>query len=77
MVGVYHAAQPKFVNLTAPSAEARGVEEGQGELVVFHERLAFSEKSACGRGALSRMAFEGPSSARGGLKGDGGGMRRG
>ena len=34
------------------SAEARGVEEGQGELVVLHGRRALSEKSACGREAL-------------------------
>src|SRR5208283_6244215 len=35
------------------SAEARGVEEGQGELVVLHGRRAF-RKSACGREALKR-----------------------
>jgi hypothetical protein len=35
-----------------PSAEARGVEEGQGELVVFHWRRAFGKKP-CGREALN------------------------
>jgi hypothetical protein len=51
---------------TQPSAEARGVEEGQGELVVLHGRRAFGKNGVRTRSPEGAWRFEDRSFARDG-----------